>query len=93
MSSFQPFVQTDVTHITVEGAVLVDSERKIGASLSRYLFEHNMIRWGNKSLTHTEKRCILLLDKLEQLVSRKLDTFEETKTNILSDSHSLLRSN
>ena len=58
MSSFQPFVQTDVTHITVEGAVLVDTEQEIETSLCRYLLEHNMIRWGNKFRTHTDKRRI-----------------------------------
>ena len=58
MSSLQPFVQTDVTHITVEGAVLVDTEREIETSLRKYLLKHNVIRWGNKFLIHIDKRCI-----------------------------------
>ena len=33
MSSLQPFVQTYVTHITVEGAVFEDTETKTGTSL------------------------------------------------------------
>ena len=64
MSSFQPFVQTDVTHITVEGAVLVDTEREIETSLCRYLLEHNMIRWEtNFELTLIS--AVFLLDKLQ----------------------------
>ena len=36
MSSFQPFVQTDVTHITVEGAVFEDVKKALGDSCEQF---------------------------------------------------------